>query len=99
MIVGRHQSLHEVLRYNIKPELKDAFEVCCIFLLEKKDSKSAYVVSEYFGFSGERKTLAQIAKLLGIKSSERVRQIRNRGLRRLSSEYYGPNKRLLRRFE
>lgn len=54
-------------------------------LLIKLDKREKIVITEYFGLEGKEKTLEEIGNILNI-SKERVRQIKEKSLRKLRSE-------------
>jgi RNA polymerase primary sigma factor len=62
--------------------IEHAIELALLTLSERE----AQVMNRYFGLDREHETMAEIAEDLGLKR-ERVRQIRNRAIRRLKKSY------------
>ena len=64
----------------------EAVEAAIEFALGSLDQRESRVVNAFFGIGQEHETMAEIAEDLGLKR-ERVRQIRNRAIRRLRKSY------------
>ncbi len=64
----------------------EAIEEAVEKALQTLDERESEVVDRFFGLSGEHETMAEIAEDMGVKR-ERVRQIRNRAIRRLKKAY------------
>lgn len=56
------------------------------FAVRSLDEREAHVVNAFFGLTQEHETMAEIAEDMGLKR-ERVRQIRNRAIRRMKKAY------------
>ena len=54
--------------------------------LRSLNERESWVVTAYFGLGEERQTMAEIAADMGLKR-ERVRQIRNRAIRRMRKAF------------
>ena len=66
----------------VRTAVADAVE----FALNSLDSREAQVVNAFFGIGQDHLTMAEIGQEMGLKR-ERVRQIRNRAIRRLRKAY------------
>lgn len=64
----------------------EALENAIEFALLSLSERESQVINRFFGIDRERETMAEIAEDLGLKR-ERVRQIRNRAIRRLRKTY------------
>jgi RNA polymerase primary sigma factor len=64
----------------------EAIENAIEFALFSLSQRETEVVNRFFGLDREHETMAEIAEDLGLKR-ERVRQIRNRAIRRLKKNY------------
>lgn len=64
----------------------EAIEHAVEFALLSLSEREAQVVNRFFGLDREHETMSEIAEDLGLKR-ERVRQIRNRAIRRLKKSY------------
>lgn len=64
----------------------EAIENAIEFALLSLSERESQVVNRFFGLDREHETMAEIAEDLGLKR-ERVRQIRNRAIRRLKKNY------------
>lgn len=64
----------------------EALENAIEFALLSLSVRESQVINRFFGIDRERETMAEIAEDLGLKR-ERVRQIRNRAIRRLRKAY------------
>lgn len=56
------------------------------FAVRSLDEREAHVVNAFFGLTQEHETMAEIAEDMGLRR-ERVRQIRNRAIRRMKKAY------------
>ena len=56
------------------------------FAVRSLDEREAHVVNAFFGLTQEHETMAEIAEDMGLRR-ERVRQIRNRAIRRMRKAY------------
>ena len=56
------------------------------FAVRALDEREAHVVNAFFGLTQEHETMAEIAEDMGLRR-ERVRQIRNRAIRRMKKAY------------
>lgn len=64
----------------------EAIENAVEFALLSLSERESQVINRFFGLDREHETMAEIAEDLGLKR-ERVRQIRNRAIRRLKKSY------------
>jgi RNA polymerase primary sigma factor len=64
----------------------EAIENAIEFALLSLSERESQVINRFFGLDREHETMAEIAEDLGLKR-ERVRQIRNRAIRRLRKSY------------
>jgi len=64
----------------------EAIEEAVEFALQSLDERESRVVNAYFGISQERETMAEIAEDMDVKR-ERVRQIRDKAVRKLRKAY------------
>lgn len=86
-----NMSLLSVLENQDSPQAdervySEAIENAIEFALLSLSQRESQVVSRFFGLDREHETMGEIAEDLGLKR-ERVRQIRNRAIRRLKKTY------------
>lgn len=65
----------------------EAIEVAVEYALQSLNERESRVVNAFFGIDQERETMQEIAEDMELKR-ERVRQIRNKALRKLRKAYY-----------
>ena len=65
----------------------EAIEVAVEYALQSLNERESHVVNAFFGIDQERETMQEIAEDMELKR-ERVRQIRNKALRKLRKAYY-----------
>ena len=64
-----------------------AIEEAIVFALESLSERERQIVNSFYGIGQEHETMAEIAEDMGLKR-ERVRQIREKALRRLRKAYH-----------
>ena len=80
VLVNRDSPMADERVYN------EAIENAIEFALLSLSERESQVINRFFGLDREHETMAEIAEDLGLKR-ERVRQIRNRAIRRLRKSY------------